>query len=76
MYAYKRKRYSSRLIAEAVKSYIQFIWSTEGNKTTRNVINSYRKDKIKIIIEDVFFELLVVLEKKEYIYILIQSCIL
>lgn len=37
------------------------------NKPTRNVINSFRKDKMKNIIEDVFVELLVVLDKKEYI---------
>ncbi len=67
MYGYIRKRYSSRLIAEAVESDIKFIWLAGGNKPTRNVINSFRKDKMKIIIEDVFIELLVVLEKKGYI---------
>ncbi len=67
MYGYIRKRYSSRLIAEAVESDIKFIWLAGGNKPTRNVINSFRKDKMKIIIEDVFVELLVVLEKKGYI---------
>ena len=67
MYGYIRKRYSSRLIAEAVKCDIKFIWLAGGNKPTRNVINSFRKDKMKIIMEDVFVELLVVLEKKGYI---------
>ena len=67
MYGYIRKRYSSRLIAEAVESDIKFIWLAGGNKPTRNVINSFRKDKMKIIMEDVFVELLVVLEKKGYI---------
>ncbi len=67
MYGYIRKRYSSRQIAEAVQSDIKFIWLAGGNKPTRNVINSFRKDKMKIIMEDVFVELLIVLEKKGYI---------
>ena len=67
MYGYIRKRYSSRLIAEAVESDIKFIWLAGGNKPTRNVINAFRKDKMKIIMEDVFVELLVVLERKGYI---------
>ena len=64
MYGYIRKRYSSRQIAEAVECDIKFIWLAGGNKPTRNVINSFRKDKMKIIMEDVFVELLVVLENK------------
>lgn len=67
MYGYIRKKYSSRQIAEAVQCDIKFIWLAGGNKPTRNVINSFRKDKMKIIMEDVFVELLVVLEKKGYI---------
>ena len=67
MYGYIRKRYSSRQIAEAVQCDIKFIWLEGGNKPTRNVINSFRKDKMKIIMEDVFIKLLVVLEKKGYI---------
>lgn len=64
MYGYIRKRYSSKQIAEAVQCDIKFIWLAGGNKPTRNVINSFRKDKMKIIMEDVFVELLVVLENK------------
>ena len=67
MYGYIRKRYSSRQIAEAVQCDIKFIWLAGGNKPTRNVINSFRKDKMKIIMEDVFVELLLVLEAKGYI---------
>ena len=67
MYGYIRKRYSSRQIAEDVQSDIKFIWLAGGNKPTRNVINSFRKDKMKVIMEDVFVELLIVLEKKGYI---------
>ena len=67
MYGYIRKKYSSRLIAEAVQCDIKFIWLAGGNKPTRNVINSFRKDKMKIIMEDVFVELLVVLQNKGYI---------
>ena len=67
MYGYIRKRYSSRQIAEAVRSDVKFIWLAGGNKPTRNVINSFRKDKMKIIIEDVFSELLTILEAKGYI---------
>ncbi len=67
MYGYIRKRYSSRQIADAVQSDIKFIWLAGGNKPTRNVINSFRKDKMKVIMEDVFVELLIVLEKKGYI---------
>ncbi len=67
MYGYIRKRYSSRQIADAVQSDIKFIWLAGGNKPTRNVINSFRKDKMKVIMEDVFAELLIVLEKKGYI---------
>ena len=67
MYGYIRKRYSSRQIAEAVECDIKFIWLAGRNKPTRNVINSFRKDKMKVIMEDVFVELLIVLEKKGYI---------
>lgn len=67
MYGYIKKRYSSRLIAEGVKSDIYFIWLSGGNKPTRNVINDFRKDKMKLIIEDVFAELLLILEQKGYI---------
>ena len=67
MYGYIKKKYSSRLIAEGVKSDIYFIWLAGGNKPTRNVINDFRKDKMKLIIEDVFAELLLILEKKGYI---------
>ena len=67
MYGYIRKKYSSRQIAEAVQCDIKFMWLAGGNKPTRNVINSFRKDKMKIIMEDVFVELLVVLERKGYI---------
>lgn len=67
MYGYIRKRYSSGQIAEAVQCDIKFIWLAGGNKPTRNVINSFRKDKMKVIMEDVFVELLLVLEAKGYI---------
>ena len=67
MYGYIRRKYSSRQIAEAVQCDIKFIWLAGGNKPTRNVINSFRKDKMKIIMEDVFVELLIMLEKKGYI---------
>ena len=67
MYGYIKRRYSSRLIAEAVESDIYFIWLAGGNKPTRNVINDFRKDKMKLIIEDVFVELLIILEQKGYI---------
>lgn len=67
MYGYIRKKYSSRQIAESVQCDIKFIWLAGGNKPTRNVINSFRKDKMKIIMEDVFVELLLVLESKGYI---------
>ena len=67
MYGYIKKKYSSRQIAEAVQSDVKFIWLAGGNKPTRNVINSFRKDKMKIIMEDVFSELLVILESKGYI---------
>ena len=67
MYGYIRKKYSSRLIAEAVNSDVKFIWLAGGNKPTRNVINAFRKDKMKLIMEDVFSELMVILEAKGYI---------
>ena len=51
MYEYIRKRYSSRQIAEAAQCDIKFIWLAGGNKPTRNVIKSFRKDKMKIIME-------------------------
>ena len=67
MYGYVKRKYSSRAIAEAVNSDIYFIWLAGGNKPTRNVINDFRKDKMKLIIEDVFTELLLILEQKGYI---------
>ncbi len=67
MYGYVKRQYSSRKIAEAVKTDIYFIWLAGGNKPTRNIINEFRKDKMKLIIEDVFTELLIILKKKGYI---------
>lgn len=67
MYGYIRKRYSSRLMEDAVKNDIKFIWLAGGNKPTRNVINEFRKDKMSLIIEDVFTEILIILENKGYI---------
>ena len=67
LYGYVKKRFSSRLIADAVKSDVKFIWLAGGNKPTRNVINSFRKDKMMVIMEDVFVELLSILERKGYI---------
>ena len=67
MYGYIRKRYSSRLMEDAVRNDIKFIWLAGGNKPTRNVLNDFRKDKMSLIIEDVFTELLIILEGKGYI---------
>lgn len=67
LYGYVKKRFSSRLIADAVQSDVKFIWLAGGNKPTRNVINSFRKDKMMVIMEDVFVELLGILERKGYI---------
>lgn len=67
MYGYIKRKYSSRQIAEAVQSDIYFIWLAGGNKPTRNVINDFRKDKMKLVIEDVFTELLIILEQNGYI---------
>ena len=46
LYGYVKRQYSSRKIAEAVKTNIYFIWLAGGNKPTRNIINDFRKDKI------------------------------
>jgi len=67
LYGYVKRQYSSRKIAEAVKTNIYFIWLAGGNKPTRNIINDFRKDKMKIIMEDVFTELLIILKNKGYI---------
>lgn len=67
LYGYIRKKYSSRAIEEAVRCDIKFIWLAGGNKPTRNVINDFRKDKMKFIMEEVFIELLLILEDKCYI---------
>lgn len=67
LYGYVKRQYSSRKIAEAVKTDIYFIWLAGGNKPTRNIINEFRKDKMKIIMEDVFVELLTILKAKGYI---------
>ena len=49
MYGYIRKRYSSRLMEDAVRNDIKFIWLAGGNKPTRNVLNDFRKDKMSLI---------------------------
>lgn len=67
LYGYVKRQYSSRKIAEVVKTDIYFIWLAGGNKPTRNIINEFRKDKMKIIMEDVFVELLTILKGKGYI---------
>ena len=67
MYGYVTKNYSSRLMAKAVKENIYFIWLAGGNHPTRNVINSFRGQKMQIVIEEVFSEMLLILADRGYI---------
>ena len=67
MYAYVTKNYSSRLMAKAVKENIYFIWLAGGNQPTRNVLNSFRSNKMLIVIEEVFTELMLILSDLKYI---------
>lgn len=67
MYAYVTKNYSSRLMTKAVKENIYFIWLAGGNQPTRNVINSFRGQKMQLVIEEVFTELMLILADRKYV---------
>jgi transposase len=54
IYAYCKKIYTSRKIAEALEENIYFMWLSGGNTPDFRTINEFRGKRMKEVIEDVF----------------------
>ena len=58
VYAYSKKIYSSRKIAEAVRENIHFMWLSGGNQPDFRTINDFRGSRMSSVIDQVFAEVL------------------
>jgi len=67
LYAYSIKIYSCRNIAKAIRQDITFMWLMGMQRPTFNTVNRFRTEYFKVILEDVFTELLDFLHGKGYI---------
>lgn len=54
IYAYCKKIYTSRKIAEALEENIYFMWISGGNTPDFRTINEFRGKRMKAVIEEVF----------------------
>ena len=67
LYAYCKKIYTGRKIAQALKQDIHFMWLAAMCQPDFRTINNFRSDKAKESIEDLFREMLVFLMEHQYI---------
>lgn len=67
VYAYCKKIYSSRKIAEALRENIHFMWLSGGNQPDFRTINLFRGDRMKGVIDEVFAEVLIYLIEAGYV---------
>jgi len=54
VYAYCKKIYLSRKIAEAVREKVHFLWISGGNTPDFRTINDFRGKRMKAVIGEVF----------------------
>jgi transposase len=67
VYAYTQRIYSSRQIAKAVRENVSFLWLSGGNQPDFRTINSFRGEKMKGAIEEVFTRVLELLVEEGYV---------
>jgi hypothetical protein len=67
VYAYSKKKYSSRTIAAAVRENIHFMWLSGGNQPDFRTINDFRGSRMKSVIDQVFTEVLEYLIEAGYV---------
>ncbi len=67
VYAYADKIYSSRRIEKAARENIMYMWLCGGNAPDFKTINSFRGERMKDVILDIFSEVVELLIKQGYI---------
>ncbi len=67
IYAYADKIYSSRRIEKAARENIMYMWLCGGQTPDFKTINSFRGERMKDVITDVFTEVVDLLFKQNYI---------
>jgi len=67
VYAYADKTYSSRRIEKAARENIMYMWLCGGNNPDFKTINTFRSERMKDIILDIFSEVVELLHKEGYI---------
>ena len=66
VYGYSQKEYSSRRIAKALRENINYMWLSGGNKPNFRTINRFRGVVMRLVIEEVFTEVLAYLIEQGY----------
>ena len=67
VYAYTQRIYSSRQIAKAVRENVNYLWLSGGNQPDFRTINSFRGEKMKGAIVEVFTRVLELLVEEGYV---------
>lgn len=67
VYAYADKNFSSRRIEKATRENIMYMWLCGGNTPDFKTINTFRSERMKDIILDVFSEIVELLIAQKYI---------
>lgn len=67
VYAYADKIYSSRRIEKAARENIMYMWLCGGNTPDFKTINTFRSERMKDVILDVFSEVVELLSREGYI---------
>ncbi len=67
VYAYAKRIYSSRRIAEALRENIHFMWISGENEPDFRTINGFRSSRMKAVIGDVFSQVLEYLVAEGYV---------
>ena len=63
-YAYTSNIYSSRKIEAAVKENVTFMWLASMQRPDHNTINSFRSNRLKDVLKDIFSELVLELNRQ------------
>ena len=67
VYAYTQRVYSSREIAKALRENINYMWISGGNKPDFRSLNGFRGERMKDVIEEVFYAAVELLIEEGYI---------
>lgn len=67
VYAYICNEYSSRRIEQLLKRDVHFMWLTAMSTPDHNTINRFRSDKLKVVLKDVFTQIVQLLVSSGHI---------